>query len=498
MGMHGHTKGKIIDLIKKGNANLSSISKNLNLAPSTVSKHLQDLELVGIIRKKDSIYAKKWKYYELIKDNKNTDGTYNNEISSKYRVSLYAIFLVIIALGAYFYIFSIQKSTVYVPISISDPPQVPPGTQSLYINYSSISLKVNESGTTKWIVDNISGSINLMTAINVSHIIGDVRLVYGSRLEALRFNITSGRIKINNNTYPVNLIDNNITTILNNNIVNESSYILLDFYPVVVPIYNNSSIKFAMLPTLKAIVTNGTYVTNTNYTAGMQPRFFVFREYNFNHYIINVLNNNNPKVTILNKSISFNKTNMTFGITLKNNGTTNITICGVILSLELQRNESYQKNNLGSIWRGNATYKMIESGRLYNFSTDNLSINANLLYMNKSLINNNELVINVTHPLFKIKIYKNNNIDGIDSLQQQDNKEGFINFMVNSNDTLSILSNTLMYKTPDTHIAQNKSITFVYNGNTPNNYLYTNFTNITYRVVVVTTHGVIITNVSPG
>ena len=73
MGKHGTTKDRIVDLILHGTDNLSEISAKLDLAPSTVSKHLQDLEDSGAIRQREDEHIKKWKHYLV---NKGSEAEY--------------------------------------------------------------------------------------------------------------------------------------------------------------------------------------------------------------------------------------------------------------------------------------------------------------------------------------------------------------------------------------------------------------------------------------
>src|SRR5271157_5477391 len=68
MSRQGSTKEKILKLISEGSDNLSEISKRLDLAPSTVSKHIHDLESSKAIEQKSNPHVKKWKYYKLNKD----------------------------------------------------------------------------------------------------------------------------------------------------------------------------------------------------------------------------------------------------------------------------------------------------------------------------------------------------------------------------------------------------------------------------------------------
>ena len=87
MAKQGSTKDKILKLISEGDNNLSAISERLDLAPSTVSKHLQDLEISGAIVQKDNPHVKKWKYYQLnsgaIADKTETKGSQQTETSSR-------------------------------------------------------------------------------------------------------------------------------------------------------------------------------------------------------------------------------------------------------------------------------------------------------------------------------------------------------------------------------------------------------------------------------
>ena len=65
MGKYGATKRRILELVAQGNNNLSRISKELKLSPSTVSKHLHDLEEEGKISMQDNPHFRKWKLYSV-------------------------------------------------------------------------------------------------------------------------------------------------------------------------------------------------------------------------------------------------------------------------------------------------------------------------------------------------------------------------------------------------------------------------------------------------
>lgn len=59
------TKKKILDLLSKKRMTLTDISKELNLAPSTVNQHIKELLSADAITQVDNPYVVKWKYYEI-------------------------------------------------------------------------------------------------------------------------------------------------------------------------------------------------------------------------------------------------------------------------------------------------------------------------------------------------------------------------------------------------------------------------------------------------
>ncbi len=256
MSSHGTTKDHILRLISHGTNNLSSISEELKLAPSTVSKHLHDLEESGFIVLKDSSQTKKWKYYEINPSYKHglpapVRKTAKDLMPHGYRIAL-SVTAIITVIGIVSYIYLQSTGAVYIPISLTDPPQVPLGTQALYINYSSLSVHIHNGISSQWISANASGRIDLMGIINASQIIGEVEIRPGSVADSVRFNITSASIIIGNVTYPVAVTDKNITAKINGGIrLNSSSALLLDFTPVVMPAYLHDSTLFVMVPSLR-------------------------------------------------------------------------------------------------------------------------------------------------------------------------------------------------------------------------------------------------------
>ncbi|MEM0147254.1 MAG: ArsR family transcriptional regulator [Candidatus Micrarchaeaceae archaeon] len=258
MGKYGITKSKIIKMISQGTDTLSEISAHLNLAPSTVSKHLHDLESAGIIRLNENEHIKKWKHYSLneVKTQQHAKFYENgmpveDKIHSSGRVWLLIGLIAVAIAGISYEIYSNQK--ISLPIYLTDPPQVPTGTQALNVKYSSVSLLINKSPTNKyWLTINSSGAINLISIINATAIIGKAELAANVKISKVRFNISSANITINNVTYPVSLASNSLIASLNNSKVNASSELVLDFSPIIVPAFSFGTLQFVMLPSLSA------------------------------------------------------------------------------------------------------------------------------------------------------------------------------------------------------------------------------------------------------
>jgi DNA-binding transcriptional ArsR family regulator len=65
MGKIYETKRKILGILYKKHSTLTEMSDILELAPSTVSRHLKELRADGVIELVDNPYIKKWKYYAI-------------------------------------------------------------------------------------------------------------------------------------------------------------------------------------------------------------------------------------------------------------------------------------------------------------------------------------------------------------------------------------------------------------------------------------------------
>jgi DNA-binding transcriptional ArsR family regulator len=337
----GTTKEEIIKLISAGHNNLSVISEKLDLAPSTVSKHLHDLEANGIIKQKEDIHFKKWKYYRL--DPKmNAEHIKKNgvTVSKTLIISGIAAALVISSLlyfiGAQHYNNG-KLSISYVPISITDPPQVPEGTQALYLNYSSLTVHTTQGNSTQWLNLNSSGRLDLLSLVNKSQVIGLVGIEPNATVDQIRFNISSASIMIDNATYNVYIPTKEVLANVSGvKIVNDSSTILMDFEPTVTTIYTRNSTIFILVPSLRAAISPDAGLV-THSETGISIRLAAPLTRSMNQLFPNAI----PNVTVDNSTISIEGGNVVFNATVSNSWSSNITIINMAI-----------QNNTGPITAG--------------------------------------------------------------------------------------------------------------------------------------------------
>ena len=146
-----------------------------------------------------------------------------------------------------------------VALQLTDPPQAPNGTSALVATYSSMQIHVvSKNGSSGWVYLNGSGSVNLMSLVNVSQVIGKAEVNSSSTIDMARFNMTSASITINGTTYPVSVPSPQITVkVVQNSSLNSTAGVLVDLTPTVVVIYTSNSTVFVMVPSVRAVVVPG-------------------------------------------------------------------------------------------------------------------------------------------------------------------------------------------------------------------------------------------------
>lgn len=317
------TKKRILRLISKEAKTPGEISDELDLAPSTVSEHLDELEKMGAVNEVENEFVKKWKYYKANPafDIRSIAGLKRVTNIPQIVASL-AIILGIVA----FLAFGLPGLSAIgagnpVVFSLTDPPSVPAGTQSLNITYSSLQAHyVGTGNSSAWVTGYGSGNLDLMTLINASQIIGTGSVPANSTIDQVKFAISSASIVINGTAYNVTVPSGELVVpVTGANKVTSNSSVLIDLSPVVTTIYTNSSTVFVLVPSVKAVLVG-------NATIGQLGERHVLT-----HKEGAELNATTPVVSIISSGFSVAGNATHISVSVKNNGNKSIVLRHVIL-----------------------------------------------------------------------------------------------------------------------------------------------------------------------
>jgi len=135
-------------------------------------------------------------------------------------------------------------------VALTDPPSVPAGTSALFLNYSCVELITNSSP----FFANESGSVNLLSLVNVSKIIATFSLPKNVSINQIRLFVSSVTIEINGSKYSV-FVPSSVLKIpiTNVSLVNGTIGALIDLRPHVVVTYAGQSLRFILTPVVFAM-----------------------------------------------------------------------------------------------------------------------------------------------------------------------------------------------------------------------------------------------------
>lgn len=325
MSKTGETKKKILKIISKKAKTPGEISKELDLAASTVTEHLGELERMGAVAPVDNPFIKKWKYYRA-NPNFNIQGVseLRRPISMPQIAGALVLVLGLIALLAIgMPALSASGASNQVVFSLTDPPSVPNGTQSLNITYSSLQAHYVSAGNVSgWVSGTGSGTLNLMSLINTSQVIGTGKVPANATIDMVRFAITSAQIAINNTVYNVTVPSGQLTSkVSGGGKVAANSSVLIDLSPVITTIFTQNSTIFVLVPSVKAVmIGNSTAAFHMGERHGLTGR---------EHQ---ELNRTMPEISISSADLSVaNNSTTKLTLTVKNNANKSITLRQVLL-----------------------------------------------------------------------------------------------------------------------------------------------------------------------
>lgn len=236
------------------------------------------------------------------------------------------VLLLIIIAGAYIIMqnqANLGSNANPAVISLTDPPNVPNGTTSLMISYSAVQAHVVNASSSGWVNIQGSGSVDLLSLINVSQIIANSGIAANSTINMVRFKVDSANITINGVTSNVSVPSSMITANVSSS-GNDASQVLVDLSPSIVAIYTNSSTIFVMVPSVRAVAFAGNhgYVQvgaraqlNSSEKADIAAR---------------------SNLSITGESITSSGNSSTVSVTVKNNGNLSMTIKHVMVVGRMQ------------------------------------------------------------------------------------------------------------------------------------------------------------------
>ena len=203
-------------------------------------------------------------------------------------------------------------------VQLTDPPQVPNGTQSLVIGYSGLALhEAGQSNSTGFVDLNASGSVNLMNLTNFTQTIAVAHVKLNQSFDMVRFNITSAKIDINGTVYNVS-VPNNRLQIKISGLNGTSGGALVDLSPTVLQIYAANQTIFLMVPAARAITINNRSINSTSVHIGFKARV--------NAVAKAKLEQVRPNITITGASLTSSGNSTYLAVIVKNNANSSVTL----------------------------------------------------------------------------------------------------------------------------------------------------------------------------
>lgn len=228
---------------------------------------------------------------------------------------------------------SSSSSSKSTPILMTDPPSVPAGTQAAVVTYSA--LKVDESSPSGlgWVNATGSGSVNLMSVVNSSQVIGYANLTANTTISAVRFVATSAYVTINNTRYNVTIPNSTVNAQVNGQSrLNASSAVLVDMATTISAVYNSNTTAFVMAPSAKAaLVSNSSINGGISIGLGIGASTNVGAMISINAGAKATAFSPAPSITITSATLSSANNMTTLTVNVKDNSNSSVTVSSVAL-----------------------------------------------------------------------------------------------------------------------------------------------------------------------
>ncbi len=239
----------------------------------------------------------------------------------------------------------IQKpTTANFAVLLTDPPIVPAGTTVLNLTYSDVLLSVTyPNGSAEWLDVGASGTVNLLSLVNMSQTLASVSLPVNSTVDKIQFTIADVDAEVNDVTYNVTALSNTLVINIANGHVNETlSGVLLDFNPTLVQIQatdaNGTLVDYyVLIPSAKAVIVTG--------LSGAQLKVGTIVKIGENGRVrlTRVEEEFKRNVTIVSASLAVDGNSTSLSGTLKNDGDFAFKIFGLTLHGEFNATRTWQR-----------------------------------------------------------------------------------------------------------------------------------------------------------
>ncbi|MDE1865035.1 MAG: hypothetical protein KGH94_00125 [Candidatus Micrarchaeota archaeon] len=352
-----------------------------------------------------------------------------------------------------------------VVLSITDPPQVPPGTSALVLSYTGLKLhETGNSNSTGFIDLSSSGSVNLTSLVNVSQVVAVANVPANVSFDSIVFTGASAKITINNSTYNVTVPSSSLRVKFSGTLSSNDGGALIDLTPSVVQIYGGANATqniFVLVPFAKAVVLGNASVNKFSARVGDRE--------DLNAGEHSQIDENRSSITISSASLAEVGNNIVISVNVTNNGNNSVTIKHLFIRGALAATvngsvggESDNSSNESMSMHSNSSSDMgMEGiGASANMHTSmGLGSLEGGMHANASLNSTIEADLRMHNMSSEVMAFVNA------TLISRHNLHSSLNFIVGQNGTLSLPQSSLEAEGPNGFVlAAGSSVTLTFNG----------------------------------
>jgi len=231
---------------------------------------------------------------------------------------------------------ALSSSSTFL-VLLTDPPQVPTGTEQLNMTYSRVSIQVTApNGTTGWVSVSVSGTVDLVSLANLTQTIASAKVPSGSLVKAIELDISGIQAKINGTVQAVTPVSNNITiSIAQPAAVNKNvTGAILDLLPTLA--------QTQAVNASSGATTNGLVFIPSGVAVGKadvnQSQAHIGSRAKLSADDGDRLNNARSRasagISVVSARLSVSGNRTTFSVTVKNSGNSSATLFGLLLKGE--------------------------------------------------------------------------------------------------------------------------------------------------------------------